>query len=105
MDDREQDIIYETQINEGPANGTIVRSFKVNQYVTGGEYLVKAEANDGAFPVTYRKIRIRSYQDREYIVNVDFSKESYMPGDIVRAKVHIKRLDGQPLPDSNKIKC
>jgi hypothetical protein len=29
MDDKEQDTIYETQINEGEVNGTIVRSFKV----------------------------------------------------------------------------
>ena len=73
--------------------------------VAGGEYLIKVEANDARFPVTYRKIRIRSYQDRQYIVNIDFSKESYTPGDIVRAKVLIKRLDGQPLPESNQIKC
>lgn len=105
MDNKEQDTIYETQINEGGVNGTIVRSFKVEQHIAGGEYLVKAEANDARFTVTYRKIRIRSYQDRQYIVNVDFSKESYIPGDIVRAKVFIKRLDGQPLPDSNQIKC
>ena len=45
-----------------------------------------------------------NFQDREYIVKIDFSKESYMPGDIVRAKVDIKRLYGQPLPDSNYIK-
>jgi hypothetical protein len=29
MDDKEQDTIYETQINEGAVNGSIVRSFKV----------------------------------------------------------------------------
>ena len=87
MDDREQVEIYVTEISEAPLNGTTVRSFKVGNDVPGGEYLVKAEANDARFPATYRKIRIRSYQDKQYMVNVDFSKESYTPGDIVRAKV------------------
>jgi exosome complex RNA-binding protein Csl4 len=35
------------------------------------------------------------------MVTVDFPKESYSPGDIVRAKVLFKRLDGLPLMNSN----
>jgi hypothetical protein len=38
-----------------------VRGFKVGSEIAGGEYVIKAEANDGQFPTTFRKIRIRSY--------------------------------------------
>ncbi len=104
MDDREQEVIYEAEVVvEESVNATIMRGFKVGPEIAGGEYLIKVESNDGRFPVTYRKIRIRSYQDRKYIVSIDFNKETYTPGDIVRARVLIKRLDKQPLPNSNQL--
>jgi hypothetical protein len=36
MDEREQDVIYETNLDERVVNGSIVRSFKVSQDINGG---------------------------------------------------------------------
>ena len=49
-------------------------------------------------PTAHRKIRIRSYGERNLFVTLDFAKESYSPGDPVISKLKVRKVDGTLLP-------
>jgi predicted metalloprotease len=96
--------LYETtEHNARVENGTIVRSFKIREDQLGGEYMIKVESIDMRLPKSERKIRIRSYLDRAYFVTVDFDKETYTPGDKVRAKVKVRRADKQEIKSTIQV--
>ena len=76
-------------------NGTMVFTYKVPSNQSGGEYTI--EISSFYFPTESRKIRLRQYSEVNLFITVDFSKETYSPGDSVLAKVKVSRVDGVAL--------
>eukprot|EP00347_Sterkiella_histriomuscorum_P000042 403377406 len=98
-DDKDNQV-YQDSSNQG-ANGTLVYTFKVPEEQPGGEYTL--EITSYLFPTQQRKIRFRSYGERNLFNTVDFSKDTYSPGDQVLAKLKVRRSDSQKLSQDTVI--
>jgi len=78
-----------------------VFTYKVPKDAKGGEYRIKVDS--GNFATTFRKFRINQYSQPELLVTVDFDKNNYSSGDQVKAKVKVRKPDGERLPPGSSI--
>ena len=94
-----------TVIIKDPAGAEVVRanrapcadawvsfSYKVPESAPGGMYSLRVSIGDG--PVEELTVRVRERKQRELELAVDFSRDSYYPGDSVRGKVTARPFTG-----------
>jgi hypothetical protein len=77
-----------------PIRGVGAGAFQLPEDLPGGEYsLVVSEAED-RFPTEKRKIIVNRYQAPRLYKDVDFTRKSYGPGDMVTALCKVAAVEG-----------
>jgi len=78
---------------------------KIPTSTAGGEYQIVIKSSLSAFLPSKRKIYIEKYEQPDYLVTVDFEKQGgYLPGEAAKAKIKIRRPDGEQLLPGSKAK-
>ncbi len=76
------------------AHGVAANDFPLPADVVGGEYTLRARADDGA--TDERKVIVASYEAPRLKKALEFIKKAYGPGDTVAAAVSVARPTGEP---------
>ena len=72
--------------------------YEIPKDMKGGVYYIKAF--DYSAPPTIVKFRVRSYHSKA-LVTLDYSQESFNPGDTVEGKLTLRQSDDEPIPDGS----
>lgn len=78
---------------------TTIFTYKVPKNADGGVYRIHVSHSHFPIPESWELLRIREYHSKRLQVQVDFIKESFLPGEQGEGKLTIRSLDGSPLPD------
>lgn len=81
----------------------IFNDFRVSEDQAGGEYTIRFNPGIRDMPPSFRKFRIGTYSHPEMFVTCDFEKNAYSPGDEVKAKIKVRKPDGEALPVGTSI--
>ncbi len=65
---------------------------------SGGLYKIKI--TEYSYPQLISTFRIREYHEKKLEISLDYEKLSYSPGDEVRGKITVKKMDGNALADT-----
>ncbi|MSP61815.1 MAG: hypothetical protein EXR72_16070 [Myxococcales bacterium] len=76
------------------AHGTAANDFVLPEEMAGGEYVIRARADDGT--VDERKVIVASYEAPRLKKAIEFVKKAYGPGETVAAAVSVARGTGEP---------
>ena len=80
-------------------DGTSRGDFKLTDQASGGLYTLKAYTqwmkNDGVENVFSKKIQVQTVITPRLLLKLDFEKEAYGPGDVVKAKLTAKNLKNE----------
>lgn len=79
--------------------GTATNDFEIPEGVQGGEYQIRAIADDGV--KVERPIIISTYEPPRVKKKLEFVRKAYGPGDEVTATLEIKRPTGEPLANKS----
>ena len=80
-------------------NGTATNDFEIPEGVQGGEYQIRAIADDGL--KVERPIIVSTYEPPRVKKKLEFVRKAYGPGDEVTATLEIKRPTGEPLANKS----
>ena len=78
--------------DHGVGNG----SFAIPEALAGGQYTLVAKALDNSFPEEKRKFFLRRYRLPRLKKELEFARDSYVPGDTVIADFSAHRAEGGP---------
>lgn len=81
----------------------LFNDYRVPSDLAGGEYQVKVVSNIKEVPPSFRKFRVGTYSHPELFVTADFDKNAYSTGEKVKAKVKVRKPDGERLPYGSSI--
>ena len=76
-----------------------VLSYRISSEAAGGIYkasITMKEVEPDEFPQVDRIFRVREYFKKAISLEVDLDKESYFPGDLLYAKVIVRKPDSSP---------
>lgn len=62
--------------------------------IPGGQYTAQISSDTLGFPVTERTFDIRTYRTPRLKTQLEFTRDGYGPGDVVRASASIERAEG-----------
>jgi hypothetical protein len=79
--------------------GTATNDFEIPEGVQGGEYQIRAIADDGV--KVERPIIVSTYEPPRVKKKLEFVRKAYGPGDEVTATLEIKRPTGEPLANKS----
>ncbi len=80
--------------DHGVGNGI----YNIPDDLPGGQYAILVRSLDESFPEERRKFLIRRYRPPRLKKELEFTSESYIPGDTVTADFSVKRQEGGPVP-------
>ena len=80
--------------DRGVGNGI----YNIPEDLSGGQYTILVRSPDESFPEQRRTFLIRRYRPPRLKKELEFTSESYVPGDTVAADFSVKRQDGGPVP-------
>jgi uncharacterized membrane protein YgcG len=77
-----------------PLRGIGAGSFLLPAELPGGEYTLIVSESQDRFPAERRKLLVNRYQAPRLYKDVDFTRKSYGPGDIVTASCKVSPVEG-----------
>ncbi|MGD0519176.1 MAG: hypothetical protein ABSA26_16695, partial [Thermoguttaceae bacterium] len=78
--------------DHGVGNGI----YSIPDDLPGGRYVLLVRSLDGSFPEEKRKFLIRRYRAQRFKKELEFLRDSYVPGEAVVADFSVKRPEGGP---------
>ena len=77
-----------------PIRGIGAGAFKLPEDLGGGEYTLIVSETQERFPAERRRVLVNRYQAPRLYKDVDFTRKSYGPGDVVTASCKVSPVEG-----------
>lgn len=88
------DNIVHSESTSEMSYSTFAVSYKVPEDAPGGEYLIRTAGYN--FPCSNKIVRVRDYDRQQLVVQTEFDRDTYYPGETVTGTIIVTPADGNP---------